>query len=121
MPSWEMTMRLLAGTPFDRPPHCDRCDQLESECKCSPETPQSHVMPAGKQTARISTERRKKGKIVTVVQGLSAAANDLPQLLAQLKNACGTGGLVDGDQLELQGDQTVRLKRLLGDLGYKVR
>ena len=116
-----MNMRLLAGTPFDRPPHCERCDQLESECKCLPEAPQSRVVSAGKQTARISTERRKKGKIVTVIQGLTAVENDLPHLLVQLKNACGTGGIVDGDQLELQGDQTVRLNRLLGDLGYKIR
>src|SRR5947199_8995782 len=29
-------MRLLEGTIFDRPPHCDRCGLPETECKCPP-------------------------------------------------------------------------------------
>ena len=114
-------MGLLAGTPWDRPPVCERCDKLESECSCPPEPAPSSLLPPNKQTAKLAVEKRKKGKIVTVVRGLVAEANDLPALLARLKNACGAGGTLDGDSLEVQGDHLERLRGLLGEIGYKVR
>ena len=114
-------MRLLAGTPFDRPPHCERCDQPETECRCSPATVVPPRVAPERQTARLSLEKRKKGKLVTVVRGLAAADNDLPSLLTQLKNHCGAGGTVDGEDLVVQGDQLDRIKTKLGDLGYRVR
>lgn len=58
---------------------------------------------------------------MTVVRGLSAADNDLPALLTQLKSACGAGGTIDGDTLEIQGEHLDRLRTLLAGLGYKVR
>ena len=66
-------------------------------------------------------EKRKKGKLVTLVQGLPATDNDLSGLLTQLKNACGAGGTLDGDCIEIQGDQSERVKKILAQLGYKVR
>ena len=58
---------------------------------------------------------------MTVIRGLAAGDNDLPVLLTQLKQVCGAGGTIVGDELELQGDQCDRLKKALGGLGYKVR
>ncbi len=110
--------RLFAGTPFDRPPRCERCGELESECQCAPEPPRK---PPEKQTARIQVERRKKGKQVTVVRGLSAVDNDLEQLLTQLKTACGAGGTVKGETLEIQGDHIARVRAHLTSLGYRCR
>ena len=77
--------------------------------------------PPEKQTARLAVERRKKGKVVTVVRGLPAEENDLPALLGQLKAACGAGGTVKGDLLEIQGDYLERVRGLLADAGYRVR
>lgn len=114
-------MGLLQGTIFDRPPHCPKCDMLEAECECPPESPQSVLVDPGKQTAKLSLERRKKGKVVTVVRGLAASDNDLPKLLTQLKDYCGAGGTIDADELEIQGDQLEKVKRKLGELGYRVR
>lgn len=114
-------MGLLSGTAWDRPPVCERCDKLESECSCPPEAESSSLIPPSKQMAKLAVEKRKKGKIVTVVRGLTADANDLPALLARLKNACGAGGTLDGDLLEVQGDHLERLRKLLGEIGYKVR
>lgn len=79
------------------------------------------VVPPKKQAAWLIVEKRKKGKIVTVIHGLSAAANDLPSLLALLKNQCGAGGTQDGDTLEIQGNHLERLRTLLGEAGYQVR
>lgn len=109
-------MRLFAGTPFDRPPRCDRCGSLVEQCTCPPArlTPQS-------QTVRLVVEKRKKGKVVTVLRGLAAEGNDLPELLRQLKSACGTGGTLKDDVIELQGDHVKRATTILGEIGYRVR
>ena len=114
-------MGLFAGTTWDRPPVCERCKKPESECSCPPEPVPSSLLPPNKQTAKLAVEKRKKGKVVTVIRGLAAGANDLPALLARLKNACGAGGTLDGETLEVQGDHVERLRKLLGEIGYKVR
>ena len=112
-------MRLFEGTKWDRPPHCERCGELEEICTCPP--PPKVLTAPEKQTARLNVERRKKGKVVTVVRGLPAEENDLPALLGQLKTACGAGGTVKDDLLEIQGNHLARVRDLLAGLGYRVR
>lgn len=112
-------MRLFAGTPFDRPPQCDRCGQLESDCRCQPQA--ALRTPPGKQTARIRTEKRKKGKLVTVVRGLLDEGDHLAELLTSLKNHCGAGGTLEEGVLEIQGDQVGRVAAQLDSLGYRVK
>ncbi|QDU96767.1 translation initiation factor [Lignipirellula cremea] len=115
-------MRLFAGTPFDRPPVCERCGEREEVCVCPPLPPPPPVRVAPeKQTARLAVEKRKKGKVVTLVRGLSAADNDLPALLARLKNAVGAGGAVKEDSIEIQGAQLERVQAVLQEIGYRVR
>jgi translation initiation factor 1 len=111
--------RLFEGTQFDIPPKCDRCGKLEAECEC-PALPKTWMAPE-KQTARLSIEKRKKGKVVTVVRGLSAEGNDLPALLTLLKNKCGAGGTVEGDEVEIQGEHLERVREILLGLKYKVK
>ncbi|MCL4109913.1 UNVERIFIED_CONTAM: hypothetical protein GTU68_003281 [Idotea baltica] len=112
-------MRLFEGTQFDRPPVCERCDKLESECKCEPEPP-PRVAP-DKQTAKLQIEKRRKGKTVTVIRGLAAEDNDLPDLLTKLKGKCGAGGTIQDDCLEIQGKHLDRVADVLAAIGYKVR
>ena len=113
-------MRMFEGTPWDRPPTCERCGKPESECACPPEPQPKQLVPPEKQTARLTVEKRKKGKLVTVIRGLSAEATDLPALLVRLKNSCGAGGTLDGDSLEIQGDHLDRLRTLLSGIGYNI-
>ncbi len=112
-------MRLFEGTQWDRPPRCERCGELEAACTCPP--PPQVLTPPEKQTARLNVEKRKKGKVVTVVCGLPAEENDLPGLLGRLKTACGAGGTIKDDELQIQGDHLERLRGLLADIGYRVR
>jgi translation initiation factor 1 len=112
-------MRLFEGTAWDRPPHCDRCGKLEAECNCPPEPPPR--IPPQKQTAQLAVERRKKGKVVTVVRGLPAPGNDLPELLTRLKTICGAGGSLQEQTLEIQGEHLERVRTELSRLGYKVK
>jgi translation initiation factor 1 len=111
-------MRLFAGTQFDRPPKCDRCGKLESECGCSPLAGKS--IPPGKQVARLRLEKRKKGKVVTVIRGLAVAENELSALLRRLKSQCGAGGTLQEDGLEIQGDHVQRIGDALRAWGYQV-
>jgi len=78
-------------------------------------------IPAEKQTAALRIEKRKNGKVVTLVTGLKAAQNDFPALLTQLKNGCGAGGTISGDQLEIQGAHLERIEKLLREIGYRVK
>ena len=112
-------MRLFEGTELDRPPRCDKCGELEVGCQCPPPPPPR--IPPFEQTARISVEMRKKGKIVTAVHGLPAVGNDLPELLKRLKHACGAGGTLKGEVIEIQGEQSERLKEFLRQQGYNVK
>jgi translation initiation factor 1 len=114
--------RLFAGTPFDIPPRCDRCGELQEECHCPPEptAPAADLVPPEKQSAKVRLDRRKHKRMVTVVWGLSADANDLPGLLSKLKSACGAGGSLQDDQIEIQGDHLQRVTQQLRQIGYRV-
>ena len=113
--------RLFAGTEFDIPPTCDRCDKLVGDCQCPPEVKQPERQPPEKQTAKVRIDRRKHKRVVTVVWGLEEPATDLPGLLSKLKSACGAGGAIQDGQLELQGDHLDRVKTTLTGIGYRVR
>ena len=112
-------MRLFEGTEFDRPPRCEQCGELEEACVCPP-APVERIPPE-KQTAKLSVEKRKKGKQVTLVRGLSSEGNDLAELLTQLKSDCGSGGTLKDDVLELQGNQLDRLRTALEKIGFRVK
>ena len=112
-------MRLFEGTPFDRPPRCEVCGEPEQDCTCPP--PQQPMIPPEQQTARLSVEKRKKGKKVTVVRGLAVDGNDLPVLLSQLKTTCGAGGAIKGESIEIQGAQLDRVRAELQKIGYRTK
>lgn len=124
--------RLFAGTPFDIPPTCDDCGKPESDCVCTAKqklgaaakrASDAAWLPPDEQTAIVKTEKRKGGRVVTVIEGLPAAANDLPAVLSQLQSACGAGGTVKAkeDRIELQGDHIAATIEKLKTIGYLVR
>lgn len=113
--------RLFAGTEWDQPPRCERCGELESVCECPPLAVAKQLSAPETQTAHLVLERRKRGKLMTVVRGLAAADNDLPALLTRLKTACGAGGTTKDDVLEIQGDHRARVAEVLHEVGYRVR
>lgn len=119
-------MRLFEGTEFDIPPRCERCNELESDCQCEP-IPEPKLPPS-EQKATVCSEKRKRGKMVTVVRGLASHETDLAELTTDLKNHCGAGGTVKPDErdetkevIEIQGDQAARVAARLSELGYNVK
>jgi translation initiation factor 1 len=119
---WEgETMRLFEGTEFFQPPRCEKCGSIVEDCRCAP--PEPEQQPPEKQTARIRVEKRKKGKVVTVIRGLAAGnpGQHLANLLTRLKNDCGAGGTIQDGAIEIQGDHEDRIQDLLRESGYNVR
>lgn len=112
-------MGLFDGTPLQRPVLCDQCGQDVTACVCPPK--ELRPVPAEKLQLRIRVERRKRGKIVSVVSGLECPASQRAELLKTLKQICGAGGSVDATQIEIQGDHHARIQAHLLELGYKVR
>lgn len=113
--------RLFAGTPWDRPPVCDRCGRPETECDCAPEVVEPVRIPPETQTAALAVEKRPKGKVVTVVSGLDPEGNDLADLATRLKTSCGAGGTLKDGRIELQGDHREAAERALQKIGYKTK
>jgi|GEM_PF-373239 len=124
--------RLFAGTIFDAPPPCEICNQPIADCHCSWQAKQdwenkkkleSKRLPPEKQSCRVVLQKRKGGRVATVIEGLTHEETDLNLLFKKLQAACGTGGTVKSEEnlLEIQGDHVARVQKLLIDIGYKVK
>ena len=110
-----MTPRIVYSTDPDPVAVCPRCGR--TPCVC-----QSVDMPAHQQVAYISRDRKgRAGKTVTVVSGLQHTPATFKTLLVSLKNACGAGGTIKDNEIEIQGDQRERVAEKLRELGYKVK
>ena len=124
--------RLFAGTAFDIPPRCEICNELTADCQCSWQAKQdweakkqleSKRLSPEKQSCRVVIQKRKGGRVATVIEGLTHEGTDLNVLFKKLQGACGAGGTVKAEEnlLEIQGDHVSRVQKLLADLGYKVK
>jgi translation initiation factor 1 len=61
------------------------------------------------------------GKTVTVVYGLPNNESFLKNLCGELKKACGCGGSITGDGVELQGELRDRVRAHLEKKGFVVK
>ena len=79
-------------------------------------------LPPNQQNIRIQLSKKGRGgKTVTVVSGFQHDEATLIALAKKLKAACGTGGSVQEDTIEIQGDHKVKLLELTIKLGYKAK
>ena len=73
-------------------------------------------------TARVRRETKgRKGKGVLVISGLGLDKTGLKKLASALKKACGTGGSVVEQTIEVQGDNRDAVKQVLEKNGFKVK
>ena len=116
-------MGLFDGTELERPVLCDRCEQDVKTCSCEPILEESCEpdVPPEKQSVKIRVDKRKRGKMVTVVSGVRGPVPQLQRLLTELKNHCGAGGTVSDSDVEIQGDHVARIRAYLIGQGYRVR
>ncbi len=115
-------MGLFDGTALERPVVCELCGQDTKVCKCTPqdvEASQPDTLPA-RQLLKVRVDKRKRGKLITVVAGFSCKPPKLKAVLTQLKNHLGAGGTIEADTLEIQGDHVARATTELPRLGYRI-
>jgi predicted translation initiation factor SUI1 len=62
----------------------------------------------------------RKGKSVTIVDGLRHNPTTMEEIARTLKQYCGAGGTVKEGKIEIQGDQRDRVSAKLRDLNYIV-
>ncbi|MDF2955192.1 stress response translation initiation inhibitor YciH [Candidatus Alkanophaga liquidiphilum] len=92
---------------------CDKCGLPKDLCVCE-------EIVKELQRVKVSTTRRRFGKLMTVIQGINAKDIDLWTLSKELKTRCACGGTVKDGRIELQGDQTEKVKKVLREMGYTV-
>ena len=64
-------------------------------------------------------ERRKIGKVVTVIEGIDSRSFDLKKLASYLKSKLAAGGTVKNGRIEIQGDHRNKIKKILvEELGF---
>jgi len=97
---------------------CPHCGWPGSDCRCASSL--DEPLP-GKIAARLRIERAgRRGKTVTVVDGLPRNRNFLKALSKELKRACGTGGTAVEAGVEIQGEHLDRIRELLLAKGWTV-
>ncbi len=73
-------------------------------------------------TVRIFLDTKgRKGKSVTIVAGLQHNPAMMEEIGRILKQYCGAGGTIKGGNIEIQGDQRVRVERKLKEMNYVVK
>jgi translation initiation factor 1 len=99
---------------------CPGCGWPADNCRCSRRASDAEV-PA-RIAAKLRVEKAGRGgKTVTVVYDLPRNTPFLKELCGDLKRACGTGGTVEEDTVELQGDHRNRIRELLQKRGFLVK
>ena len=111
--------RLVYSTDSGR--ICPRCGRPAADCRCASVRQGQEPVPV-RVVAKLRLEKAGRGgKSVTVVYDLPRNTAFLEELCQQLKRACGVGGAVRDDAVELQGDLRVRLRDLLAKKGFGVK
>ena len=87
-----------------------------------PMNPAGPFARQGSNPVRVHRDRKgRKGKTVSVIKGVLSPQQGKQALLKLLKNKLGTGGKIDGDDIEIQGEQRERIVEILNGLGFKAK
>ncbi len=88
---------------------CPKCGLPLQACVCE-------EIAKTEQRIRVRTEKKKFGKLVTLVSGFQGV--DLKTIAKGLKQELACGGTVKENAVELQGDHSKNAKRALAKLGF---
>ncbi len=73
------------------------------------------------QAVRISVDKRRYGKNVTIIDGIDPKSENIDDIAKLLKKKVASGGTVkDGKTIELQGDHRNTVKKQLENMGFRV-
>ncbi len=103
---------------------CPGCGHAVNACQCKNGKQGKHAKLnlEGDGIIRLSRETKgRKGKGVTLVNGVQGSEAELKALGKRLKQICGTGGTVKNGIIEIQGDVREKIKIELESIGHKVK
>ncbi|MBD3249681.1 stress response translation initiation inhibitor YciH [Candidatus Woesearchaeota archaeon] len=90
---------------------CPHCGLPKDLCVCETIAKES-------QKIVVSSEKKKFGKINTVIKGINEKSIDIKGLAKKLKSAFACGGTSKGGIIELQGDHKQNVKYTLIEMGF---
>ncbi|PIO08319.1 stress response translation initiation inhibitor YciH [Candidatus Pacearchaeota archaeon CG10_big_fil_rev_8_21_14_0_10_34_12] len=89
---------------------CPKCGLPMQACVCE-------QIVKSAQRIQVTTDKKKYGKIVTIVSGFEKEI-DMKKIAKALKNELACGGTYKDKMVELQGDHRKRVKPILAKLGF---
>ncbi|MEK6819953.1 MAG: stress response translation initiation inhibitor YciH [Nanoarchaeota archaeon] len=89
---------------------CPKCGLPMQACVCE-------QIVKSSQKIQITTDKKKFGKIVTIVSGFEPGM-DIKKIAKSLKNELACGGTFKDNMIELQGNHTKKVKEILVKLGF---
>jgi translation initiation factor 1 len=90
---------------------CPKCGLPQDLCVCESIAKES-------QKIEVTTEKKKFGKIYTVIKGIDEKEIDIKSLLKKLKSKFACGGTVKEGNIELQGNHRKKVKEILVESGF---
>jgi len=90
---------------------CTRCGLPKELCVCETIAKES-------QTIKVRLEKKKFGKVYTVIDGIDEKEINVRDLSKRLKSRLACGGTVKRGKIELQGDHKQRIKEFLIEFGF---
>ncbi len=88
---------------------CPKCGLPKQACVCE-------EISKTEQRIQVTTEKRKFGKVITLVKGLRDM--DLKNIAKELKHKLACGGTIKNNTIELQGDHRKKAREELIRLGF---
>ncbi len=103
----------------DGPTECATCQKKLHKCVCASD---KELLAEGDGTVRVRREtKRRGGKVVTVVTGLTMPNDQIRELLSYFRGKLGCGGTIKGSTVELQGDFAEFAIKALRERGMAVK
>jgi translation initiation factor 1 len=96
---------------------CPGCNKPALQCICK----KKQSIPKDGIVRLMRETKGRKGKGVTLINGVPLDMVALKKLAKSLKQKCGSGGSVKDGVIEIQGDHRDILEKELAALGYKVK
>lgn len=90
---------------------CQDCGLPKDLCVCE-------TIAKQQQKIKVTTEKRKFGKVYTIIKVQDTSTLDMDDLTKKMKAKFACGGTYKGGQIELQGDHKNKAKQILLDMGF---
>ncbi len=90
---------------------CNKCGLPKELCACETIAKES-------QKIKVYLDKKKFGKIYTIVEGIDEKEIDMKDIAKKLKNYFACGGTYKDGKIELQGDHKNNMKKFLIQVGF---